>query len=224
MDGELNNYDSFQPVIDHPLMTRKQWQGAYNHAWRQFYTPRQMTAALRRLPRKDYWGTFRNFLWYRWSAVVEDVHPMMAGFVRHKHYASRQLSAPKMSRMEHLLREIWRFVRYVGFGFREFLILQQVYFASCSSGPSDPEDSWEEHFQKWRREIRRSRWFSRTFGRAAHREWLNAFWKHYARLEWELLLPHRWVWHLKAFSCATTEVVYAIRFSTVVLVRLLRQN
>ena len=225
MDEELNNYDSFQPVIDHPLMSRKQWQGAYNHAWRQFYTPRQMTAALRRLPRKDYWGTFRNFLWYRWSAVVEDVHPMMAGFVRHKHYASRQPSAPKMSRTEHFFREIWRFARYVGLGFREFLILQQVYFASCSVGVSgDPEESWEEHFRKWRKEVRRSRWFGKTFGRAAHREWLNAFWKHYASLEWKLLLPHRWIWHLKAFSCATAEVVYAIRFSTVVLVQLLRQN
>jgi len=78
--------------------------------------------------------------------------------------------------------------------------------------------------EKKRMEVRRSRWFGRTFGRAAHREWLNAFWKRYARLEWKLLLPHRWVWHVKAFSCATTEVVYAIRFSTVVLVQLLRQS
>jgi hypothetical protein len=31
-------------------------------------------------------------------------------------------------------------------------------------------------------------------------------------------------WHLKAFSCATTEVVYAIRFSTVVLLQLRRQG
>ena len=27
MDEDLNNYDSFQPVIDHPLMSRKQWLG-----------------------------------------------------------------------------------------------------------------------------------------------------------------------------------------------------
>ena len=132
MDGDLNNYDSFQPVIDHPLMSRKQWQEAYNRAWRQFYTPRQMTAALRRISKNDYWGMFRNFLWYRWSAVVEGVHPMMAGFLRHKHYASRRPSAPRMSRMEHILREIWRFIRYIGLGFREFFLLQQVYFASCS--------------------------------------------------------------------------------------------
>src|SRR5262249_3998150 len=38
------------------------------------------------------------------------------------------------SRMEHILREIWRLVRYVGLGFREFLLLQLVYFASCSVG------------------------------------------------------------------------------------------
>src|SRR5213594_3666610 len=225
MDRDLNNYDSFQPVIDHPLMSRKQWQEAYNRAWRQFYTPRQMTAALRRISKNDYWGMFRNFLWYRWSAVVEGVHPMMAGFLRRKHYASRQPSVARMSRTEHILREIWRFVRYIALGVREFFLLQQVYFASCSVGlAGDGEDPWEVQFRRWRMEVRCSRWFGRAFGRAAHREWLNAFWKRYARLEWKLLLPHRWVWHLKAFSCATTEVVYAIRFSTVVLVQLLRQS
>src|SRR5215831_21394595 len=129
-----------------------------------------------------------------------------------------------MSRMEHILREIRRLVRYVVLGFREFFVLQQVYFASCSVGLADDDDPWEERFRNWRMEVRRSRWFGRTFGRAAHREWLNAFWKRYARLEWKLLLPHRWVWHVKAFSCAMTEVVYAIRFSTVVLVQLLRQS
>jgi hypothetical protein len=225
MDGDLNNYDSFQPVVDHPLMSRKEWQEAYNRAWRQFYTARQMTSSLRRLSRNQYWGMFRNFLWYRWSAIVEGVHPMMAGFLRHKHYASRQPSAPPMSRTEHVLREIWRFGRYVGLGFQEFFLLQQVYFASCCVGLAGHGDEpWEERFRKWRMQVRRSRWFGRTFGRAAHREWLNAFWKRYARHEWRLLLPQRWVWHLKAFSCVATEVVYAIRFSTVVLVQLLRQN
>jgi hypothetical protein len=204
-------------------MSRKQWQEAYNHAWRQYYTARQMTAVLRRMSKDKYWGMFRNFL--RWSAVVEGIHPMMAGFLRHKHYASRRPSAPPMSRVEHTLREIWRIVRYISLGFREFLILQQVYFASCSIGlAGDGEDAWEERFRRWRTEVRRSRWFARTFGRAAHREWLNAFWKRYAKLEWRLLVPHRWVWHLKALSCATTEVVYAVRFSTVVLIRLLRQS
>jgi hypothetical protein len=129
-----------------------------------------------------------------------------------------------MSRMEHMLGEIWRFVRYVGLGFQEFFILQQVYFASCSIGLVRDGDPWEHRFRRWRMEIRRARWFGRTFGRAAHREWLNAFWKGYARLEWKLLMPNRWVWHLKAFSCAATEVVYAIRFSTAVLVQLLRQS
>jgi hypothetical protein len=66
--------------------------------------------------------------------------------------------------------------------------------------------------------------FEERFGRAAHREWLNAFWSRYASFEWELLLPKRWPWHLQAIFCAATEVVYAIRFSTVVLARLLRQS
>jgi hypothetical protein len=184
-----------------------------------------MTAALRRISRKHYWGMFRNFFWYRWSAIVEGVHPMLAGFVRHKHYASRRRAGLKMSRMEHIIREAWRLLRYIGFGFREFFLLQRVYFASCSVVlAADKQDPWEERFQRWRKEVRHSHWFARTFGRAAHREWLNAFWKRYAKMEWKLLLPHRWVWHLKAFSCATTEVVYVIRFITVVLVQLRRQT
>ena len=149
---------------------------------------------------------------------------MMAGFIRHKHYASRRPSAPKMSRVEHMMREFWRLLMYIGLGFREFFLLQQVYFASCPIGLQPGTDPWEERFRKWRIEVRRSRWFGRTFGRAAHREWLNTFWKRYARLEWRLLLPQRWVWHLEAFLCAMTEVVYAIRFSTVVLLQLRRQG
>src|SRR5437667_10314246 len=60
---------------------------------------RQMTAALRRISKNHYWGMFRNFLWYRWSAVVEGVHALMAGFLRHKRYASRQPSSPPMPRL-----------------------------------------------------------------------------------------------------------------------------
>jgi hypothetical protein len=127
--------------------------------------------------------------------------------------------------MEHTAHEIWRFVRYVGLGFREFFLLQQVYFSSCTIGLSaDQKESAATRFRQWRLDVRRSRWLRRTFGRAAHREWLNAFWTRYASFEWELLLPKRWPWHLQAIFCAATEVVYAIRFSTVVLARLLRQS
>src|SRR5438093_4462158 len=49
---------------------------------------------------------------------------------------------------EHILREVWRFVWYIGRGFRQFFLLQQVYFASCSLGlAGDGQDSWEERFR-----------------------------------------------------------------------------
>src|SRR5262249_58647192 len=118
------------------------------------------------------------------------------------HSRSRRPSAPRMSRMEHIVREIWRLVRYVGLGFREFFLLQQVYFASCSVGLADAEDPWEERFRSWRLEVRRSRWFGGTFGRAAHRGGLSAFWKGSATLELQLLVPHPWGWHVEALSYA----------------------
>src|SRR5947199_8110997 len=45
MDRDLNNYDSFQPVIDLPLMSWKQCQAACIRARCQFYTPPQLSAA-----------------------------------------------------------------------------------------------------------------------------------------------------------------------------------
>lgn len=92
MDNDLNYYDTFHPVIDHPLMTRKEWLGSYNYAWKMFYSRRRIETILRQLSGQALRNMLGSYLWYKYSAVVANVHPMMAGFHRKKVRKSRRPS------------------------------------------------------------------------------------------------------------------------------------
>ncbi len=83
MDPDLNKYDSFHVVMDHPIMTKDEWLKAYNEAWESFYAFDNLRDILMRCGSKYYWGIFKNFMWYR-NSLLEPRHPMVAGFVRRK--------------------------------------------------------------------------------------------------------------------------------------------
>ncbi len=83
MDPDLNKYDSFHVVMDHPRMSAGEWISAYNEAWESFYTPENMRNILMHAGSERYWGVFKNFMWYR-NSLLEPRHPMVAGFVRLK--------------------------------------------------------------------------------------------------------------------------------------------
>ena len=44
MDSDLNQFDSFHVVTDHPRMSREEWIGSYNSAWHRFYNLENMKA------------------------------------------------------------------------------------------------------------------------------------------------------------------------------------
>lgn len=81
LDPDLNKYDSFHVVMDHPRMTSEEWVAAYNEAWRSFYTFDNHRAVLMRCGSAAYWGLFKNMMWYK-NSLLEPRHPMVAGFVR----------------------------------------------------------------------------------------------------------------------------------------------
>ncbi len=83
MDPDLNKFDSFHVVMDHPLMTKDEWLATYNEAWESFYSFDNLRDILMRCGSKYYWGIFKNFMWYR-NSLLEPRHPMVAGFVRLK--------------------------------------------------------------------------------------------------------------------------------------------
>jgi len=234
MDPDLNNYDSFHPTSPHPRMTKGELFKAFQVAWTQFYTKHQMVEVLKRTLPQEYFGTFRKLLWYVWSAVAEKTHPMIAGAYRIRNFKNRRPSALAISYARHALNEVKRHLYYLGWFLRIMYLFQGVYFETrwlpkLAKRYKDLGD-WREAFTKhqatiqefgriWNERFAKSHWFSRTFGRAAHRKWLDDFWKAYASRKWRLLLPYEWPWHVRAVPHAVTDVVYFVRFlSALVLV------
>lgn len=135
MDPDLNKYDSFHVVMDHPLMSTEEWVSAYNEAWESFYTPENMRNILMRAGSERYGGVFKNFMWYR-NSLLEPRHPMVAGFVRLK---NRREVRPGT-----VVPGFWKFqaqwIKEMAIGFRKrislFLELQELWLLTRK--PEDP--------------------------------------------------------------------------------------
>lgn len=210
MDAELWRYDSFRPVMDHPLMSRTEWLATYQAAWRQVYTVANMVRALKRcqIPHLRL-SLLRNYVWYRWSALVEETHPMISGFRRYRDWDDRRPGSPALSLPKHLVLEFGRHVRYFALFLREFFIFQHVVFeVECAPALA------ERRTQLADRAHTVADWFRLTFGRHVSRRWLNTFWINYGRQRWNLLwnpLPH-----VQMLPHAFSEVIYAMRFASMV--------
>lgn len=209
IDADYNRYDSFQPAMDHPAMSRQQWTAAYRDAWRSFYSVGNMVTALRRCRhRARRWDLLCNYVWYRWSFATEATHPMIAGFYRYRPYGQRRRTAAPLSWPRYVGQELWRHARYLGRFLAEFYVFQFVVFET-ELVPALTEG--QELLGGRLRGI--GDWYRRTFGRVMSRKWLNGFWINYARNRWQLLNPLRVRWHLEMLPHAATEVIYTMRFA-----------
>lgn len=114
LDADLNRYDSFHATRPHPLMSRAEWERAYEGAWKIFYGPENMKRILRRVKAENYWDVLANFIWYKNAVEVEGGHPMLHGFVRLKSRRERRPGWPLESRWafcKRRLRDVWRYAR-----------------------------------------------------------------------------------------------------------------
>jgi len=130
MDDDYNRYDSFHPTMRHPRMSAEEWSGAYKRAWKEFYSVDGMKSILDRSNADTYWGLFKNFMWYKYAALVENTHPMICGFLRKK---GRRQRRPGMARepffayYQRRLREALRWGRDVG---KLYFELQELWLAT----------------------------------------------------------------------------------------------
>jgi hypothetical protein len=109
MDADLNRYDTFRPVIDHPIMSRETWLDLYRGAWRQFYDGEHMRQQLQAVAPEQHVTLLQMYLWYLTSVYVEDFHPMMAGFVRLRPRTDRRAGTEVESRLGHFRRSLGAF-------------------------------------------------------------------------------------------------------------------
>jgi hypothetical protein len=110
MHTDLNRFDSFHVVMDHPRMSAEAWLEAYRQAWSVFYSMNSMRSILERADRRTYWGLFKNFIWYR-TALIEHAHPYITGFLRLKDRTQRRRGCPIEARSTHLRRRVPELMR-----------------------------------------------------------------------------------------------------------------
>jgi hypothetical protein len=104
MDPDLNKYDSFHETTLHPNFAQGEWYSTYRKAWRSFYSFNYMREVLMNANPENYWNIFRNFIWYRNSALIEGGHPMLNGFFRLKDRIDRRPGFEVESRIRHFVR------------------------------------------------------------------------------------------------------------------------
>lgn len=222
MDPDLNRYTTYQPVTDHPNMDRDMWIAAYRKAWRTFYTVANMVKILSRCKdRKARRGILKNFIWYLWSIIAEDAHPMTAGFIRLRHWHGRRPASPPLSRIRFWLENVWRLaVHYPLHAVGMFYRFQEVLFAAeFGESMADTRARWAvsraNKRSRFNQRIHGVRdWLRLTFSRRPSRKMLNVFWIRYRREGWNLLNPinrRAYRLHFMALLCSATEAVFTVR-------------
>ena len=101
MEPDLNCYDIEHVTVDHPKMSRAEWQQAYRNAWATYYTPAHFETVLRRtVPAGRYAGGNLPFLmtwFYHYCFELEGTHPIQGGYVRRRYRKDRRPTLPMES-------------------------------------------------------------------------------------------------------------------------------
>jgi len=154
LDPDYNTYDSFHESLPHPLMKDGEWTRAYQEAWKTFYSFENMKKILSNADPSNYWDIFRNFYWYKNSALNEGAHPMITGFFRLKDRRTRRPGFQKEGRLAHAWRRVPEIYRYCRDAFRLTLEMEELWLQTRRR--SETEKRVVEELARMRTELHRS--------------------------------------------------------------------
>ena len=119
MDPDLNKYDLETVTVEHPKMSRDEWQQAYSDVWTWFYTDEHVERMMRR---NIAYGIkpvrlFRGVLQVYGAAHFEHVHPQQCGYFRRKDRTQRRPELPRVPALAFYPRHAWQtMVKYAQYG------------------------------------------------------------------------------------------------------------
>jgi radical SAM superfamily enzyme YgiQ (UPF0313 family) len=154
LDPDYNTYDSFHESLPHPLMKDGAWTRAYKEAWRSFYSFENMKEILSNADPRNYWDIFRNFYWYKNSALNEGAHPMITGFFRLKDRRTRRATFEKEGMRAHARRRIPEIYKYCRDALRLTLEMEELWLQTRRR--SETERRVVEELARMRTELHRS--------------------------------------------------------------------
>ena len=133
MDPDLNKYDLDHRVSHHSRMSDREWDDAYEAAWRSYYTPEHTRTILRRAaahPAGRPKTTFSTILWFKLMIEFEGVHPLEGGGFRLKFRRDRRFGLPRESAVAFYTRYLWeilgKLTRYWALYRRYKAVLKEV--------------------------------------------------------------------------------------------------
>ncbi len=154
MDPDLNTFDSFHETTHHPNFKPGEWYAAYRRAWEDFYSFDYMRQVLANAHPENYWNIFRNFLWYKNSALIEQGHPMLHGFFRLKDRKERRPGFPVESRIRHFVRRFHDIRKLAGAWLSLLLEMEELWLQTRRR--SEAENRLKVELERLRGELNRS--------------------------------------------------------------------
>ena len=117
LDPDMNNYDTQHVTMDHPRMSKAEWEGIYREAWDLYYTDEHVATVLRR---SRAWGydprhMLAKLFAFHAPVVYEKMHPLEGGLLRRKSRRDRRPGLPVENPMVFYPRLAWEYVcKYAG--------------------------------------------------------------------------------------------------------------
>lgn len=132
IEPDMNKYDLEHVTMDHPLMSKEEWQRTYRNAWKQYYTAEHIERVLHRaaVNDQDIYKVMFLLLCLGGSIALEGIHPLEAGMFRRKVRRMRRPGMPIENPLIFYLRRAWEIVslsvRWMNLVWKFFRILRRV--------------------------------------------------------------------------------------------------
>jgi len=133
MDGDLNKYNTHYRVTHHSKMSDKEWEEAYDAAWKNYYSKehietvaRRQAAIKGRSPKK----VVNYMMEFKAVYEIEHIHPLEGGIVRLKYRTDRRpgmgLEWPGVFHLRIATETAWKLWRYGRLFVDRYRIIRRV--------------------------------------------------------------------------------------------------
>ena len=128
MEKDMNAYDTAQPCMEHPRMSRDELIRALRDAWKSFYARDHVETILKRRKDRKRKNIARHMIWFRSAVFIDGLHPFLFGIFRMK---GRRRRSPKFSTEFipiYYCRRVWEIASWVVRTLLMFVELRYLYY------------------------------------------------------------------------------------------------
>lgn len=124
MDPDLNKGDTEHVVVDHPRMSKQEWQDIYEEAWHLYYSDEHVERLIRRAHACGIKpvGMVQQILSYWGMQRFEGIHPLQGGMFRRKVRTSRRPGMKREPTVTFYPRRAWQiastYLPYLAYGLK----------------------------------------------------------------------------------------------------------